>query len=120
MVHVRNAQTADVDWLEDQNAFSLCRTLRALQAAGGSALGSLIITTEANAFMKPIHARMPVILPPSSYDQWLDLGFADVAVLNSFLRSCPSEDLMAYTVSTLLNNPRSDVCQCLEPLAGSD
>ncbi len=79
-----------------------------------------IITTEANAFMQPIHTRMPVILAPSSYDQWLDPGFADVAALTAFLRPCPNEDLMAYPVSTLVNNPRNDVRQCLEPLAGSE
>lgn len=77
-----------------------------------------IITTEANTFMQPIHARMPVILPPSSYHQWLDPGFSDVTVLNSFLRPCSSEDLMTYPVSTLVNSPRNDVRQCLEPLAG--
>lgn len=31
-----------------------------------------IITTEPNASVRPIHARMPVILPESSYDLWLD------------------------------------------------
>lgn len=77
-----------------------------------------IITTEANAFMQPVHARMPVILPPSSYHQWLDPGISDVTVLNSFLRPYPSEDLTAYPVSTLVNSPRNDVRQCLEPLAG--
>ena len=75
-----------------------------------------IITTEANTFMQPIHARMPVILPPSSYDHWLDPGFSDVSVLNTFLRPCPSEDLIAYPVSTLVNSPRNDMRQCLEPL----
>ena len=77
-----------------------------------------IITTEANDFMKPIHARMPVILPPSSYYQWLDPGFSDVSVLNALLRPNSSEDLMAYPVSTLVNSPRNDVRQCLEPLTG--
>lgn len=85
---------------------------------GASVETCTIITTEANDFMKPIHARMPVMLPPSSYDHWLDPGCSDVAVLTSFLRPCPSEDLMAYPVSTLVNNPRNDAHQCLEPLAG--
>ena len=31
-----------------------------------------IITTDANETMAPIHDRMPVILPPSAWDQWLD------------------------------------------------
>jgi putative SOS response-associated peptidase YedK len=31
-----------------------------------------ILTTEANGLMQPIHERMPVILGPSSEEQWLD------------------------------------------------
>ena len=32
----------------------------------------LIIVTEANDVLKPIHDRMPVILSPEDYDVWLD------------------------------------------------
>src|SRR5215210_7603218 len=31
-----------------------------------------IITTEANELMKPIHERMPVIIPKENEDMWLD------------------------------------------------
>lgn len=31
-----------------------------------------IITTEANEVLDPVHERMPVILNPADYDQWLD------------------------------------------------
>jgi putative SOS response-associated peptidase YedK len=31
-----------------------------------------IITSEANAVAKAVHSRMPVVLPPTSYDAWLD------------------------------------------------
>jgi putative SOS response-associated peptidase YedK len=76
-----------------------------------------IITTAPNDLMAPIHNRMPVILPPTSYDQWLDPTFQQVETLNALLRSYPSEELMAYPVSTLVNNPRHDVPQCLEPVS---
>ena len=45
-------------------------------------------------------------------------GLSDVVVLNSLLRPSPSEAMTAYSVSTLVNNPRNDVRQCVEPLAG--
>jgi len=32
-----------------------------------------IITTSANEVMKPIHERMPVILPETHFDEWHDL-----------------------------------------------
>ena len=52
--------------------------------------------------------------PPTSYDQWLDPTFQHVESLKAFLRPYPSEELMAYPVSTLVNNPRHDTPQCLE------
>jgi putative SOS response-associated peptidase YedK len=76
-----------------------------------------IITTEPNDLMAPIHNRMPVILSPASYDQWLDLSFQHVEPLKALLRPYPSEELTAYPVSTLVNNPRHDASQCLEPVS---
>jgi putative SOS response-associated peptidase YedK len=75
-----------------------------------------IITTEPNDLMAPIHNRMPVILAPTSYDQWLDPTFQHVEPLKALLRPYPSEELTAYSVSTLVNNPRHDAPQCLDPI----
>jgi len=76
-----------------------------------------IITTEPNDLMAPIHNRMPVILATASYDQWLDPAFQHIEALKALLRPYPSEELMAYPVSTLVNNPRHDAPQCLEPVS---
>jgi putative SOS response-associated peptidase YedK len=76
-----------------------------------------IITTEPNDLIRPIHNRMPVILSPTSYDQWLDLSFQHIEPLKALLRPYPSEELTAYPVSTLVNNPRHDAPQCLEPVS---
>ena len=76
-----------------------------------------IITTMPNDLMAPIHNRMPVILSPASYDQWLDPTFQQTESLKALLRPYPSEELTAYPVSTLVNNPRHDVPQCLEPVS---
>lgn len=75
-----------------------------------------IITTEPNDLMAPVHNRMPVILAPTSYDQWLDPTFQHVEPLKALLRPYPSEELRAYPVSTLVNNPRHDAPQCLDPI----
>lgn len=76
-----------------------------------------IITTEPNDLMAPIHNRMPVILAPTSYDQWLDPTFQQIDSLKALLSPYPSEELTAYPVSTLVNNPRNDTPQVLEPLS---
>ena len=86
-------------------------------AEGESLETCTIITTEPNDLMAPIHNRMPVILAPASYDKWLDPLFQQVESLTALLRPYPSEELTAYPVSTLVNNPRHDVPQCLEPVS---
>ena len=77
-----------------------------------------ILTTEPNDLMATIHTRMPVILAPSSYEQWLDPAFQQVDALNALLRPFPAEHMTACPVSTLVNNPRHDAPQCLEPVQG--
>lgn len=75
-----------------------------------------ILTTEPNELMRPIHDRMPVVLPAEAYPQWLDPTVQDVDSLKILLRPYPSEDLVVYPVSTLVNSPRHDVPECLEPV----
>lgn len=76
-----------------------------------------IITTEPNELLQSIHNRMPVILAPTSYDQWLDPTFQQAEPLKALLRPYLSEELTAYPVSTFVNNPRHDAPQCLEPVS---
>lgn len=76
-----------------------------------------IITTEPNDLMASIYNRMPVILAPTSYDQWLDPAFQHIGPLKALLRPYLSEELTAYPVSALVNNPRHDAPQCLEPVS---
>ncbi len=77
-----------------------------------------VITTEPNALMAPIHDRMPVILSKEAYGRWLDPELQDKEELLSFLRPYPGGELIAEPVSTLVNSPRNDSPQCVEPIAG--
>jgi len=73
-----------------------------------------IITTDANELMAPIHNRMPVIVAPSDYDVWLDPEIQEVERLQPLLRPYPADQMTAYPVSTVVNNPRNEVAQCVE------
>ena len=75
-----------------------------------------LITTGPNELMKPIHDRMPVILDPQHYPLWLDSDEHDRAALLPLLQPFSEEDMEAYPVSTLVNNPRSNSPQCVEPV----
>ena len=74
-----------------------------------------IIVTEANELLRPIHDRMPVILAPDDWEQWLDPECPDGREL---LRPCPADWLRAYPVSTGVNSPRTNDASLLEPVAG--
>jgi putative SOS response-associated peptidase YedK len=73
-----------------------------------------IITTEANALLRPIHDRMPVIVDDSAASQWLDPVFTTSKTLSILLQPCPSEWIEAYEVSTLVNNPANDSSAYIE------
>ncbi len=73
-----------------------------------------ILTTDANDRIRPIHDRMPVILPPEDYDLWLDPGVQEPEAVLPLLRPAPDDLLRAYPVSTLVNSPRHDSPACIE------
>ena len=76
-----------------------------------------IITTEANDLLRPVHNRMPVILPREMEEFWLDRDVHDTAALGDALTSYPSELMQTYQVSTLVNSARNNGPQVVEPVA---
>jgi putative SOS response-associated peptidase YedK len=62
-----------------------------------------IITTTANKVLEPVHERMPVILKPDDYDQWLDPKEQNPQKLQELLRPFPSEDMGSRMVGTSVN-----------------
>jgi len=67
-----------------------------------------IITTKANPLLQTIHDRMPVILTEPDYATWLNPGNTDPNLVDPLVRSCDSELLDMYPVSTAVNNPAHD------------
>jgi putative SOS response-associated peptidase YedK len=76
----------------------------------------VIITTDANDALRPLHDRMPVILPDDKYDRWIDPKIGDPATLQGLLKPYPADEMTAYPVSTFVNNPRNESPRCLEPV----
>lgn len=75
----------------------------------------LVLTTNANAVVKPIHDRMPLILDPASYARWLDDSPREGSDVFAGLQVLPEELLESYTVSTLVNRAGVEDPRCLEP-----
>ena len=74
-----------------------------------------IITTEPNHVMRPIHDRMPVILPESAWDSWLDADNRDVGALSKLLVPAPDADFELWPVSTLVNKASENSPALLDP-----
>jgi putative SOS response-associated peptidase YedK len=66
--------------------------------------------------MKPIHDRMPVILDPSSEEEWIDPR-TSVDTLQTLLVPYISEKMEARPVGLWVNNPRNQGAKCLEPVS---
>ncbi len=76
----------------------------------------VIITTAANSLLAPIHNRMPVVLDPSAWDEWLDPDYRDVDGLQGLLVPAPPAQFELWPVSTRVNNVRNDGPELLERL----
>ena len=73
-----------------------------------------IITTTANAVVSPLHDRMPVILDPSDFEQWLDPAIDEPERLKPLLRPYPAAGMEAEPVSSRVNSPQYDGPKCVE------
>lgn len=69
-----------------------------------------ILTTRPNAEMASVHDRMPVILPASAWDQWLDPKQS----YTEDLAPLPDGAIQLTPVSTRVNSPRNDSPDCIE------
>ena len=85
---------------------------RFLDAVGSGQIETFtILTTEANPVVGRIHDRMPVIVHPAAFGDWL--GGKEVA-----LGPYPPREMTACRVNPAVNNPANDDPRCVEPLAG--
>jgi putative SOS response-associated peptidase YedK len=72
----------------------------------------VIVTTEANALLAPIHDRMPVLLARAAQDVWLDAR-SDVAAITDLAARGP--ELETWPVGTAVNDPRNDDERVIAP-----
>ena len=98
--------------------FAFAGLWRRNRLADGSLLDSCaILTTDASPLLRPIHPRMPVILPEASQPLWLDPTLKDPEFLQALLTPVPDAELAVWEVSRAVGNPRNDGPQLAEPLA---
>lgn len=82
-----------------------------------------ILTTGPNGMMRPVHDRMPVVLPESAWDLWLDPTLtkpSELRELRGLLEPAPDDELRMYRVSPRVNSVRNDGPDLVEPVADDD
>ena len=87
--------------------------------ADGSIVRSFtIVTGLPNELCRPIHERMPVILPKAAWPIWL--GETDVSPdqLHALLSPYPAELMRAYPIGPAVGNVKNDTPELLAPIAG--
>jgi putative SOS response-associated peptidase YedK len=72
-----------------------------------------IVTTTANATLRPLHERMPVVLEPADWPAWLGETPADPAAL---LRPAAEDVLHIWPVGRRVGNVRNNDAGLLAPL----
>jgi putative SOS response-associated peptidase YedK len=75
-----------------------------------------ILTGEPNARIARIHDRMPIMLPPSAWDEWLDPEQHDTAALQRFLVPAPAELMTFHPVAPAVSNVRSRGAELIVPV----
>src|SRR5215831_14976919 len=79
---------------------------------------SVIITTSAPDEAGRIHERMPMVIDPARWGDWLDPANGDAAHVHALLAPAAASGLASYPVGTAVNYVRNNGPGLIEPLAG--
>jgi putative SOS response-associated peptidase YedK len=102
--------------LRDGSPFALAGLWEKWEREGKSIESCTILTTDANATVREVHNRMPVIVDPKHFRDWLTAPADGKSAGFDYLGPYPPEALTAVAVNPVVNNPRANGPQCLEPL----
>jgi putative SOS response-associated peptidase YedK len=101
--------------MRDGRPFAFAGLWERWKPPGGDALESFtILTTDANELVRPVHDRMPVIVPAADYARWLDPD-ADAERVADVMMPFPAEAMTCRPVSTVVNSPQSEGPRCHQP-----
>ena len=101
----------------DRDVFALAGIWERREETPGEIQDTLaILTTRANGTVRPIHDRMPVVLPEADWRLWFSLDEGDRERVAELLRPAPAELLIAHPVTRRANSPAFDDPACLEPV----
>jgi putative SOS response-associated peptidase YedK len=84
-------------------------------ATGAEIRTTAIVTCDANATLRPLHDRMPVVIAPESYGLWLGEEGAGAAAL---MRPAPEDLFVFHPVDRAVSAARNDSPDLMAPIDG--
>lgn len=84
-------------------------------ADGEQTASFTVVTTAANALLKPLHERMPVILARDAEAEWLDPEVTDPLQVERLLQPYPAEEIDLWPVDPAVGNVRNNDPSLLRP-----
>jgi putative SOS response-associated peptidase YedK len=104
--------------LKDQSPFAFAGLWDSWNSPEGDSIKTgCILTTSPNDLVKPIHDRMPVILPKDQYQTWLSPDEVKPEMIQPLMIPYPANEMQAYPVSTFVNSPKNNSPQCIQASA---
>ena len=104
--------------LADDRPFAFAGIREAWRPESGSPpLTCAVLTPAANDVVRPVHARMLVIVDPRHYGLWIDRVVQEPAQLADVLRPFPAHTTRTYAVNPWVNDARHDDARCLQRAA---
>lgn len=97
--------------MKDKKLFAMAGLWEVWEKEGDPLYTFTIITTSENDLMRPVHDRMPVILPEGNRQIWLDPE-SNEAELKELLVPYDSNKMDSYRVSDVVNSWKNDLPEC--------
>jgi putative SOS response-associated peptidase YedK len=105
--------------LRDGRPFAFAGLWDVWAGPGGKTFTCCILTTLPNDLTRPVHDRMPVILPREAEDLWLAPGVDDPDRLRPLLAPYPAAEMAADPANPALNKSTFEGPDCLVPPDGA-
>lgn len=101
--------------LKDGGPFAMAGLWERWEKGGEPVESFTIIVTIANELIRPIHDRMPVILPPATHQEWLESEGATIPL--ALLQFRPTAEMIGYPVTPRLNSADHEGADLIARLA---
>lgn len=100
--------------LRDGEPMGLGGLLEHWQGSEGGVETFTILTVDANSLVSKIHDRMPVIIRPEDYSNWIDTSFTDVIKIQAMALPYPERFMESFSVSRKVNSTQHDSPDLIE------